>query len=139
MKIKNYICAIALCCISTVAIAEEVVLIVNPDSNITSISVRDAMNIYLGKKSSWSNATTIVPYTHGDDTITSTFAKAYVKKSAQQLNLYWRKLVFTGKGTPPQKLADSDLMKSAVASNTGAIGYILKSELDDSVTALSVQ
>ena len=139
MKIKSYLCAILAFCISTAAIAEEVVLIVNSDSAITSISARDAMNIYLGKKSSWSNGTTVVPFSHGDDAITGTFARTYVKKSAQQLDLYWRKLVFTGKGTPPEKFSDSKLMKRAVASRRGAIGYILKSELDGSVTQLNVQ
>ncbi len=139
MKLKYYLFAVIAFCISTSAIADEVVLIANSNNGITSISARDAMNIYLGEKSSWSNGILAVPYTQSDQSINSIFAKTYIKKSSQQLQLYWRKMIFTGKGTPPEELSDSDQMKSAVASRKGAIGYILKSELDNSVTQLNVR
>jgi len=54
-------------------------------------------------------------------------------KSDSQLQAYWSRLVFTGKGKPPKTIGSSALIKSQVASRANAIAYIDSSEVDDSV------
>ncbi|MDY0743671.1 hypothetical protein SNE35_04105 [Paucibacter sp. R3-3] len=54
-------------------------------------------------------------------------------KSAAQVKAAWSRLVFSGKATPPKELASAAEVKSFVAGNPDAIGYIDKSAVDGSV------
>jgi ABC-type phosphate transport system substrate-binding protein len=63
----------------------------------------------------------------------------YQKLSGQdlsQIKATWSRLVFTGKATPPKELPDAAAVKQAVAADPKAIGYIDKSEVDNSVKVL---
>ncbi len=95
--------------------------------------------MFLGKKSSWSDGSTVTAFTQKDAAVSDLFAKKFVKKSSQQFYMFWRKAVFTGKGTPPVEVENSEQMKKIVASKSGAVGYIMDSELDESVKKLAVQ
>lgn len=61
------------------------------------------------------------------------FDDGIIGKSASQLKSYWSKLVFTGKGTPPQEVSSEDEIKKLVASNPNMIGYIDAANVDSSV------
>jgi ABC-type phosphate transport system substrate-binding protein len=128
---------ILFCC--TAGYAVDVILITNKTNPTSSLSATDAKNIFLGKKTSWEDGSKVTAFTQKDDAATEPFAKEFVKKSSQQFYMYWRKAVFTGKGTPLVEVDNSAQMKKIVASKDGAIGYILASELDDSVKKLNVQ
>ena len=122
----------------TVGYAAEVVLITDKSNPVSALAASDAKNIFLGKKTSWSNGSVVTPFTQKNTAVTEPFAKQYVKKSSQQFYMFWRKAVFTGKGTPPVEVADSSQMKKIVASKEGSLGYILATELDDTVKKLDV-
>ena len=128
---------ILFCC--TAGYAADVILITNKSNPVSSLSATDAKNMFLGKKSSWSDGSTVTPFTQKDADLTNPFARKFVKKSSQQFYMFWRKAVFTGKGTPPVEVESSEQMKKIVAAKNGAIGYILESELDDSVKKLIVK
>jgi len=61
------------------------------------------------------------------------FYTKVANKSGAQVKAYWAKLVFTGKGQPPKDAGDSAGVKSAVAANPAAVGYVDKSVVDGSV------
>ncbi|MDG5467320.1 phosphate ABC transporter substrate-binding protein [Deltaproteobacteria bacterium IMCC39524] len=128
---------ILFCC--TAGYAADVILITNKLNPVSSLTATDAKNMFLGKKTGWSDGSTVTPFTQKDSAVTDPFAKKFVKKSSQQFYMFWRKAVFTGKGTPPVEVENSEQMKKIVAAKNGAVGYILKSELDDSVKKLSVE
>jgi ABC-type phosphate transport system substrate-binding protein len=128
---------ILFCC--TAGYAADVILITNKSNPVSSLSATDAKNMFLGKKTSWSDGSSVTAFTQKDDAVTDVFAKEFVKKSSQQFYMFWRKAVFTGKGTPPVEVENSEQMKKIVASKNGAVGYILESELDGSVKKLSVE
>jgi ABC-type phosphate transport system substrate-binding protein len=52
------------------------------------------------------------------------FNKAVIGRSSSQVNAYWSKLVFTGKGSMPKELSSDAEIISTIAANQGAIGYI---------------
>lgn len=125
------------CCTSTYA--AEVILITNKSNPVSSLTLNRAKNIFLGKSTKWSDGSKVTPFIQKDLDITDSFAKAFVSKSAQQFDLYWRKALFTGKGTPPVEVVDNVQMKKIVAAKDGSLGYILASEMDDTVKKLEVQ
>lgn len=61
------------------------------------------------------------------------FYAKVVGKSLAQVKAGWSRLVFSGKATPPEEIANSAEVKKILANNANAIGYIEKSAVDASV------
>ena len=121
------------------AVAADFVVITHPGNSASSISQQDLKNIYLGKKSRWDDGSSIVVMAQKSGALTDAFISEAVGKTTQQYFIYWRKIVFTGKGTPPVEMDTDAQAKAAVASRPGAIGYIAASALDGSVKQLKVR
>ena len=57
----------------------------------------------------------------------------------RQFSIYWKRLIFTGKGTPPTSFASDEKVVAFVARTPGAIGYVsTKAELKD-VKTIKIQ
>lgn len=125
--------ALSLCSISTFA---EVAVIVNP-SNASNIDADTIKKIYLGKSKSFDNGTKVNPVNQNDNPVADEFNDKVVGKSSSQLNAYWSKLIFTGKGTPPEKLDNDQAVIDFVAANNDAIGYIDSSKASDKVKVIA--
>ena len=89
--------------------------------------------IYLGKAKSLNiNAIDL----EDGQPLKNEFHSAVTNKTEAQLQAYWAKKVFTGKGQPPKTQPSASLMKSAVANSANSIGYIDESDVDASVKVL---
>lgn len=135
MKIKTLIGMLVLL-VSTLASSNsfaDIAIIVHP-SNSASLDSDDVSRIFLGKAKSFPGGGTAVPVNQSEGSIVRTaFDDSILGKSASQLKSYWSKLVFTGKGTPPQEVGSEDEIKNLVSSNPNMIGYIDSANVDDSV------
>jgi hypothetical protein len=128
---KKLILASMLTLCSTAAFA-EVAVIVNP-ANANAVSQDDIKKIYLGKSKSFADGTKVNPVNQNGTAVADEFNDKLVGKSGSQLNAYWSKLVFTGKGTPPGKLDNDQAVIDFVAANADAIGYIDSAKVSDKV------
>ncbi|RZP31335.1 MAG: phosphate ABC transporter substrate-binding protein, partial [Alteromonas sp.] len=54
-------------------------------------------------------------------------------KSESQYSAFWSKLVFTGRGTPPEMIATEDEMLNLVATNPNTIGFVDEGKVDGTV------
>jgi ABC-type phosphate transport system substrate-binding protein len=106
----------------------EVVVIVNPKAAEASMSKEQVAQFFLGK----SSVKTPVDQPE-DNPVRAEFYKKVTDKDAAQAKALWSKLVFTGKATMPQEVPNSAAVKSAVAANPKAIGYVEKSSVDATV------
>jgi ABC-type phosphate transport system substrate-binding protein len=104
-----------------------VVIIGNPSA--ADMSLADAKKVFLGK----GDASIVVYELDEGSAIRSEFHNAVTGKSDTQLKAFWSKQVFTGKGNPPATVSSAAAMKSAVASNPSAVGYIDEADVDGSV------
>jgi ABC-type phosphate transport system substrate-binding protein len=50
----------------------------------------------------------------------------------------WARIVFSSAGKPPQELKSGADVKKVISQTPNAIGYIEKSEVDDSVKVIAV-
>ena len=139
MKAIQFIMIVLVLGLAVPAVAADFVVITHPGNSASSISQQDLKNIYLGKKSRWDDGSTITVMAQKSGSLTDAFISEAVGKTTQQYFIYWRKIVFTGKGTPPMELDSDAQTRAAVASRPGAIGYIAASALDGSVKALTIQ
>jgi ABC-type phosphate transport system substrate-binding protein len=106
----------------------EVVVVVSAKAAESSMSKEDVAQFFLGKSSA------MTPIDQPEDAaIRGEFYKKVTDKDASQAKALWSKLVFTGKATMPKEVANSAAVKSAVAANPKAIGYMEKSAVDGSV------
>ena len=132
---KKLILASALSLCSFGALA-EVAVIVNP-GNANALDAETIKKIYLGKAKSFDNGNKVNPATQNGTAIADEFNSKVVGKSSSQLNAYWSKLVFTGKGTPPEKFDSDQAVIDFVASNGDSIGYIDSSKATDKVKVVA--
>jgi len=109
-------------------------VVVKAGSDIPEMSQTEVRAIFLGKSKNFANGTAASPsYQSEDSSKYAEFGDKVLRKSAAQLTQYWARLVFSGKGTPPQSAADDDAVKAFVASTKGGIGYIDSASVDGSV------
>lgn len=67
------------------------------------------------------------------------FAKEQLAVYPHQLQLAWDRMVFSGTGQAPDRVSDQAEMRERVATTSGAIGYLEREYLDDSVQVVSME
>ncbi len=99
-------------------------VIVHPSNN-NALDKSSISRIFLGKAKTFPDGSSVTPINQNEGTpITDEFNDKVLGRSASQLKAYWSKLVFTGKGTPPKKVATDAEVIQMVANNPDMIGYI---------------
>ena len=111
----------------------EIAVIVHP-SNAAQISEDDVMRLFLGKKNKFSDGSKAVPiYLAQGHDAREEFNQKALRKSSSQLKAYWSKLIFTGKGAPPDALGSIEDVIAKVSSEPDTIAYIEASKATDAV------
>ena len=117
----------------------DIAVITNPGVKEIGLSKDKIADIYMGKIKTYSNGTRVQPVDQAANSpIRDRFYKAIVGMSDSEVNRYWSKLKFTGKGKPPKNVNGDEAVKNWVASNPGAIGYIDGKYLDKSVKVVLI-
>jgi ABC-type phosphate transport system substrate-binding protein len=112
----------------------DVVVIVSSKSHIKSLTAEQTAKIFLGKIGTFPDGQAAVPIDQPDGSdIRDEFYTKVVHKSPSQLTAYWAKIIFTGDGHPPKRLAGNIAVRKAIAGDPNAIGYIDKNAVNRSV------
>ncbi len=99
-------------------------MVVNARNPISSLSEKDAVNIFLGRSKTFANGEFALPLDHPvNSALRQRFYYDLTGKPVSEINAYWARLFFTGQGSPPQTVSDSDAMLMIIRNNPGAIGY----------------
>jgi ABC-type phosphate transport system substrate-binding protein len=115
--------------------ADEVDLIVNKSNSITDLSLSDAQKFFKGDKTTWPNGkrVTILMLAVGQPERAVILHEIY-KMTDPDYSKFFLQATFAGTVTaPPKEASSSGQMKQLVADNPGGIGYVKKSDVDDSV------
>nr|WP_136249644.1 phosphate ABC transporter substrate-binding protein [Ningiella ruwaisensis] len=129
--------ASAMLCLSAFSYS-QVVVVVNP-ANDASIDAKTVQRIFLGKEKKFSNGNAAIPINQtADNSVRAQFDESIVGRSSSQVSAYWSKLVFTGKGVPPEELSGDAAVIEAIANNPNAIGYVDAASVTDAVKTIPV-
>lgn len=110
-------------CLGT-AKAEDVTLVVNGQTGDAALTQQEMQDVFLGKKTTWSNGSAIVPVVLSGGDVHGQFLSTIVNKTESQFSIYWKKLAFSGKAVEPKSMAsEADLLKF-VGTTKGAVGYV---------------
>ncbi len=123
---------------TAVALPAEETVVVNPSVTTMGLSEDALKDVYSGKTSIWEDGTkiTVVVLKQGPS---HDVLMRRLSKSPQQFLSSWKKLVFTGKGTMPEVVANDQALVDFVAKTPGAIGFVDKDKLKDGVKVLPIQ
>ena len=110
----------------------EVTIVVHPDSQITSVSSVELSKIFLGRLRTWSDGTAALPVDQAPDrAVRQRFSRRVHRRSVVTVEVYWKRMIFSGRGVPPDELADDRQVLEFVRTHRGAVGYVgPETELD---------
>jgi hypothetical protein len=110
--------------------ADEIVVIVNGRGPLTGISKEDIREIYLGTIR-FKGKVKYVPLNYSEGVVKNAFLLAIVGKTSKEYRLHWTKKIFRDGITSTSTLKNYKLIKLTVQKYAGAIGYLPRSELND--------
>ena len=123
MKKRIWIALILSLYLSGTVLAEQIV-IVNKSVSENVMDEDTLKRIYLGKKTTWGNGERIVPVMLKEGPVHREFVENVLNKSITQFILYWKQMIFTGKGLPPKSFGSEADVVDFVSGVPGGIGYI---------------
>jgi ABC-type phosphate transport system substrate-binding protein len=129
--VKGTWTAAAIAAIATMmscAARADLVVIVNPKNQASSLTVEQIAQYYLGA----SRALKPMDLPEGS-ALREEFYRKVTNKDSAQIRALWARLIFTGKVTPPKQVASSAAVALAVAADEQAIGYVASDAVDGSV------
>lgn len=129
--------AVSLMTVWSHAAEAELAVIVNIDNPTDSVTFEELVNVFLGKSRQLAGGTKVVPLDQVEgESARIEFYDKVIRKSPSQLNSYWSRLIFSGKGRPPFAVTDDQEVMEFVSSNPSMIGYVDMTAVDDSVKVI---
>jgi len=106
------------------AAAQDVKLIANSSVRVDAISITDLKSVYLEEKTSLPGGGHVEPVLAKSGPAHDAFLRQILGRSDSDLQLYYRSLAFTGRGSIPKTLDSDEAVVAYVAKTHGAIGYV---------------
>ena len=108
----------------------ELVLVANAANPISSLTQKQAIDIYMGRFKTFPDDAPVDPidFAEGSE-LKQLFYKLLVDKSERKIKAYWSRLLFSGRATPPIQLNTKAEVLNEVSSNPSALAYIQLKDL----------
>lgn len=103
---------------------QSIKVVANATVRGDKISTRELKSVYLGKTTSLGDGTRVEPVLEKGGPAHEIFLKHYLGQSNEQLQVYYRSLVFSGKASMPKEVGSDAEMIAYVARTKNAIGYV---------------
>lgn len=123
--------------LSPVATA-DLAIVVNPQNPVADLSAKQVSKVFMGRLRMFPRTeleTEVLDQGANEDEF-KLFYRKLVRMSPSKLKRYRASYLFTGQGNLPLQLQDGQSVKSYVAGNATAIGYIDASLVDSSVKVI---
>jgi ABC-type phosphate transport system substrate-binding protein len=116
------------------AVSADVVVIVNKDNPLASLSREQVSQIFLGTSITFADGKTAIPVEQTEESSSfMAFHASVTGKSRSRLAAHWSLMVFSNRGVPPRVLANDAEVINFVRGMPGAVGYIQRGSSDASV------
>lgn len=125
-------------CFNVNGFSDDIVIISHKDVVQSVLTRNDVVQIFTGRQTRWDDGQKIHFAILKTGAIHQSFLKKFLKKTESQFKIYWRKVMFTGKGSIPKSFATVEELIRYVIQTEGAIGYIPAAALNDSVKQIKI-
>jgi TonB family protein len=119
-------------------LAGDLKLIANSSIKTDTVSVEEIRKVFLEEKSSLSDGSHVEPVLEKDGRVHEAFLQAYLGRTDDDLQAYYRALVFTGRGSMPKDLGTDSEVVAYVSRTKGAIGYVSADTGTEGVKTLAI-
>jgi len=119
-------------------LAGDFKLIANSSLKADTISTEELKKIFLEESSSLSDGTHVEPVLESDGPVHQAFLQQCLGRTSDDLQTYYRALVFTGRGSMPKELSSDAGVVAYVARTRGAIGYVSIATSTEGVKTLTL-
>jgi TonB family protein len=120
------------------ALASQVKVIANWSVRADTVSATDLKRVFLEERNSLADGTHVEPVLGKDGPVHEAFLQRYLEISQDDLQTYYRALVFTGRGSMPKELGSDAEVVAYVARTRGAIGYVSSEASLEGVKTLAI-
>jgi TonB family protein len=120
------------------AVAGQVKLIANLSVKADMISSGDLKKVFLQEKISLEDGSHVEPVLERDGPVHKAFLREYLATTDEDLQTYYRVLVFTGRGSLPKELGSDAEVVAYVGRTRGAIGYVAVGSNTEGVKTLAI-
>ncbi|MBI5197466.1 MAG: hypothetical protein HZA19_02535 [Nitrospirae bacterium] len=119
--------------------AAQMVVIVNKENPVSEISSTKLAQYYRGEIYFWKGSIKAVPVELREKhPLAARFTETILKMDVETKRQMWSAKLYSGKSSPPPQFKDEATVVSFVASEPGAIAYVGKESVNDSVKVLIV-
>lgn len=116
------------------------ILIAHPDTPVSTLTSREVKAIFTRKKTLWSNGEQISVFVFPSSSgIQQQFCRTRMQMYCYKLDRIWQRLIYSGFGSIPERVADEQEMLHKVASVPGAIGFVSEQNVDSTVNQIEYQ
>ena len=120
------------------SVAGDVKVIANSSVKADAISKAELKHVFLEERNSLTDGTHVEPIQQKDGPVHEAFLQECLGISEDDLQMYYRALVFTGKGSMPKAFGSDAEVVAHVARTRGAIGYVSSTTSAEGVKTLSI-
>ena len=104
---------------------EGVTVIAHPETELQSISRAELAKIHMKRLRFWQNGVRARPVDQSPESeVRRAFSEQVLRRSVVNIEVYWKKMIFSGRGVPPPEVLSDALVIEYVRSTPGAIGYV---------------
>ena len=115
----------------------ELAIIAHPGNPLNGIDQAEVERLYMGRSRSFPGGGAVKPLDQAlGNPMRDKFFASVLNMTEAQVTGYWSRRMFSGKGTPPDTLADDLAVKARIASDPTSIGYVREDVVDSSVKVL---
>lgn len=121
--------------------AEDIIVVVNGSSPSSGPISRYVLASIFGMRlTAWPDGSEIKVFVLPDDNpVHALFCKQTLHIFPHQLRAAWDRLIYSGTGPAPEVVGTEQEIRARIATTAGAIGYLSKKSLDDTIQILPVQ
>jgi TonB family protein len=119
-------------------IAADIKVIANGSVKADMISANEVKSVFLEEYNSLGDGTHVEPVLEKDGPVHEAFLHEYLGGTDDDLQNYYRALVFSGRGSMPKQLGSDAEVVAYVARTKGAIGYVSAEAIGEDVKTLTI-
>lgn len=124
--------------VSVDSLADTVKVIANSSVKTDTISEAELKRVFLEERISLADGTHVEPVLMKEGAVDEAFVQQYLGVTEDDLRVYYRTLLFTGRGSMPKVLESDAEVVAYVARTRGAIGFVSSSASAVGVKTLAV-
>ena len=120
------------------SVASDIRVIANLSVKADTISASELKRVFLEQKIALTDGTHVEPVLEKDGPVHEAFLHEYLWGTDDDLQSYYRALVFSGRGSMPKQLGSDAEVVAYVARTKGAIGYVGAETMVEDVKTLTI-